>query len=159
MIGCGGAGKTSVANAIGARLGLPVVHIDGVFWRSLPNGRRVESAPAEWEAAHRSLIEERRWVIDGMKLGVLAERLGAADTVVFLDLPTWTCLWSVIRRDGLSLNREFVRWIARFRRVHRPRVLELLATCSCEVVMLRSRRDTRRFVAAIPPGSADRIAS
>jgi adenylate kinase family enzyme len=151
VIGCGGAGKTTLANALGARLGLPVVHIDGVFWRSLPDGSRVESPRAEWEAAHRSLIAERRWVIDGMKLGVLDERLAAADTVVFLDLPTRTCLWGVLRRrDGVSVNSEFLRWIWGFRRVHRPRVLALLAASSCDVIQLRSRREARQFAAGLP---------
>jgi adenylate kinase family enzyme len=139
VIGCGGAGKTTLANAIGARLGLPVVHIDGVFWRSLPDGRRIESPRAEWEAAH------------GMKLGVLDDRLAAADTVVFLDLPRRSCLWGVVRRrDGVSLNSEFLRWIWRFRRLHRPRVLALLAASSCEVILLRSRREARRFAAGLP---------
>jgi adenylate kinase family enzyme len=32
VIGCSGAGKSVFALALGARTGLPVVHIDQLFW-------------------------------------------------------------------------------------------------------------------------------
>jgi adenylate kinase family enzyme len=160
VIGCGGSGKTSFSNLLGERLDLPVLHIDGFYWQRAAGTRGVEASPEEWAIIHRSLIERPRWVIDGMKLGTLAERLAVADTVVFLDLPTHACVWGVLSRRlrrrrsvqpdlgtyEVGVSREFVRWICNFRRVHRPKVLRLLADCSCEVIVLRSRKDTKRFL-------------
>jgi adenylate kinase family enzyme len=54
--------------------------------------------PEQWAARHRELIATDQWVVDGMKLGVLAERLERADTVVYLDLATRACLFGVARR-------------------------------------------------------------
>ncbi len=71
VIGCGGAGKTTLANELGRRLCLPVLHVDGFFWQERPGIGRVESTPQQWRAIHEQMISGERWVIDGMKLGVL----------------------------------------------------------------------------------------
>ena len=163
VIGCGGAGKTTLANDLGQRLDLPVLHIDGFYWQDVPGIGQVEATPEQWHVIHDELISGEQWVIDGMKLGVLQARLAAADQVVFLDLPAWNCLWGVFRRRlrfrgelrpdiGVydRINAEFIRWIWSFRRTARPRVLELLDACSCDVVTLTSRRQARAFLAALP---------
>lgn len=158
MIGCGGAGKTTLANALGERLGLPVVHIDSYYWR-WADGRRIESAPAQWRATHRELISAPEWIIEGMKFGVLDERLGRADTVIFLDLPTSTCLSGLLarrRRHGRagdpqrgiysSLNWPTFRWVLGFRRRHRPLLVEKLASFDGSLVTVRNRRDATRVL-------------
>ena len=97
VIGCGGSGKTTLANELATRLDLPIIHIDSYYWRPV-DGERVESTPEQWRACHQRLISEEEWVIDGMKLGVLGERLARADTVIYLDLPTRECLSGILRR-------------------------------------------------------------
>ncbi len=164
MIGCGGSGKTTLSRELGARLELPVVHIDGHYWRD-----GAQLGPEQWAAAHRHLIGADRWVIDGMKLGTLPERLARADTVVFLDLPARTCLLGVARRRARfrgamrpelgvydRITWEFLLWIARFRRRHRPRIVALLDAHRqrADVVVLRSRRDVRRWLAGVAAGAA-----
>ena len=86
-----------LANELARRLAVPVVHIDSHYWQ-LVDGERVESTPEQWAECHRLLIAQEEWVIDGMKLGVLDERLSRADTVIYLDLPTTACLSGIIRR-------------------------------------------------------------
>ena len=159
MIGCGGAGKTTLANELGRRLDLPVLHVDGAYWQARPDGSRVESTPEEWRRIHAQMIAAERWVIDGMKLGVLAERLAVADAVVFLDLPRWRCLWGVLRRRlryrgalrpeiGVydRINAEFIRWIWSFRTSARPQLLTLLQSAPCTVMVLRSHRQARAYL-------------
>jgi adenylate kinase family enzyme len=163
VIGCGGAGKTTLANELGRRLCLPVLHVDGFYWQERPGGARVEATPEAWRRIHEEMISGERWIIDGMKLGVLPQRLAAADTVVFLDLPAWRCLWGVLKRRlrhrgrmrpdiGVydRVNADFVRWIWSFGTTARPRILALLAACTCDVVVLRSHREARAFLHHVP---------
>jgi adenylate kinase family enzyme len=164
VIGCGGSGKTTLANELAARLALPVAHIDSHYWRSV-DGARVESSPEQWRESHRRLISEAEWVIDGMKLGTLGERLTRADTVIYLDLPTYECLSGILTRrlryrGGLhpetgvydQINLAFLRWVWSFRRRDRPRVLHLLAAFNGEKIVLRRRSDVRLFISALPTG-------
>ncbi|HEY1520376.1 MAG TPA: hypothetical protein VGF91_28385 [Solirubrobacteraceae bacterium] len=160
VIGCGGAGKTTLARDLGKLLGLPVVHIDAHYWRDV-GGRRVESTPDQWAQRHRELVAGDRWVMDGMKLGVLADRLACADTVIYLDVSTRACLSGIVRRQlrfrfrgqlvpelGVydRVSWEFIRWICSFRRRQRPLILRILAAYDGTLVVLRRRHDAGRLL-------------
>jgi adenylate kinase family enzyme len=150
VVGCGGAGKTTLARTLAQRLDLPVIH--GDLHR------------AEWERIQPALVARERWVIDAMRLGSLDERLAAADTAIFIDRGAIACLIGILRRrlcyrggvhpeSGVAdfINWEFVRWIATFRRRDRPRILAVLARhqSSTRVVILRSRREINAYVRAV----------
>ena len=62
-----------------------MIHIDAHYWQYV-DGERVESTPEQWANRHRQLIAGDRWIIDGMKLGVLGERLIAADTMIYPEV-------------------------------------------------------------------------
>jgi adenylate kinase family enzyme len=164
IIGCGGSGKTTLANALGARLELPVVHVDSHYWRVVDD-ERVQSTPEQWAEIHRRLVAEDNWVIEGMKLGVLGERLRRADTVIYLDLSTRACLAGIVRRRirhrgairpdlGVydRINWPFLRWVWSFRRRRRPVILDRLEVFPCEVVVLRDRGDVARYLGSLASG-------
>ena len=161
VIGCGGSGKTTLANALAARLEIPVIHIDSHYWQ-VRDGRRVESTPQEWADCHRELVGREAWVMDGMKLGVLRERLAYADTVIYLDLPTRACLTGILRRRlryrgqlrpdlGVydRISWQFLRWVWSFRRRHRPALLQALTSFEGETIILRRRNDLRTLLEAV----------
>jgi adenylate kinase family enzyme len=159
VIGSGGAGKSTFSRELGERTGLPVIHLDALFWR--PNW---EPTPKpEWIELERELVSGDRWIMDGNYGSTQDLRLPRADTVVFLDLPRIVCLWSVIRRWAAHRRRgrpdmhpenhdklelEFLRWIWTYPARKRPEVLARLATLpsTTRVVRLRSRREMRQFL-------------
>lgn len=94
IIGPCGAGKSTLARELGARLGLPVFHMDRLNWQ--PGW--VESSKDEIRARLRDITGTDRWLIDGNYGGTLAERLARADTVVYLDYPIRLCVTRLLRR-------------------------------------------------------------
>ena len=155
VIGPGGAGKTTLARAIAARTGLPLVHLDSLYWR--PGW---EPTPrVEWESIVSKLVREPAWVMDGNYGGTLDERLGACDTVIFLDFARWVCLWRLFRRrpdlpDGCPerLNWEFVRWVWTYPTRRRQAVLDKLAALddAKRVVVLRDDAAVDDFLSELP---------
>lgn len=162
VIGPGGAGKSTLARQMGDALGLPIVHLDAEYWQ--PGW--VELPKADWAAQVERLLAEDAWILDGNFGGTLDQRLAAADTVVFLDLPPLVCLFRVVQRwvryhgqarpdmtPGCAerLDLRFLWWIASYRWQHRRRVLaRLRAAPHVRVAHLRSRRGVRTFLAAVP---------
>jgi adenylate kinase family enzyme len=160
IIGCGGSGKTHLARQLGAALAIPVTHLDTLNfdsdWNPIPANR--------FAHLQRELACQPRWVADGNYAATLPIRLAAADTVIFLDLPAWACLWGILQRrlrHGAGqhaaigvydrITWDFVRYILRYRRSMRPRIHRLQAQYAggTDLVGLRSRRATRRYVRSL----------
>jgi len=163
VIGTGGSGKTTVARRLAQRTGLPLIHLDTLYWRSGWQPTRAD----EWRATVQSLISRDAWIIDGNYGGTLDVRLAACDTVVFLDLPRLVCLWRVLKRQVRHLGQvrpelppgcrerlswEFIWWIWTYRSRRRDDVLERLAVLDKEkrVAILRSSTAIDAFLASVP---------
>jgi len=163
VIGTGGSGKTTVARRLAQRTGLPLIHLDALYWRS-----GWQPTPAdEWRATVQSLISRDAWIIDGNYGGTLDVRLAACDTVVFLDLPRLVCLWRVLKRQVRHLGQvrpelapgcrerltwEFIWWIWTYPSRRRGEVLKRLAALDQEkrVAILRSSAAIDAFLASVP---------
>jgi adenylate kinase family enzyme len=168
VLGAGGAGKTELAHTIARRAGLPIVHLDLLFWRPGWELAPREEARAALDAA----VAAERWIIDGNFLSAGDARFERADTVVFLDLPRTTCIARVLRRavrdrgsgrpdlpEGCreGFDWAFLKWIWNFGRDDRPRILERLAQTRAQVVHLRSPAEVRRYAGSLrePGGGSE----
>jgi adenylate kinase family enzyme len=158
IVGPGGAGKSTFADELGTRTGLPVVHLDQHFWR--PGW--VETPREEWRAVQRELFAGGDWIADGNYSGTLDERLPRADTVVLCDLPAWRTVPRVIRRSVANRGRavqaegcperidpKFVWWVFRYRNRSRPKVMRAVAELAptADLHVLRSPRAVEAFLA------------
>ncbi|MFJ1751896.1 hypothetical protein [Kitasatospora sp. NPDC088134] len=150
VLGRGGAGKSTLAAALGTATGLPVVELDKHFW-----GPGLEATPPErWAAVRRGLAGADRWIMDG-DLGpydVLEVRLRRADTAVLLDLPFWLCAWRAVRRSRERL--DFWRWVWSWRRRSLPLLLAAIDDQAGDAALhvLRSRRAAAAFLARAAAG-------
>ena len=61
VVGCQGSGKTSLALKLGRKLGLPVVHLDVLYWRP----RWKPSDTASFRVRVTDAIAGDNWVVDG----------------------------------------------------------------------------------------------
>lgn len=126
VIGSPGAGKSTLSHELAARTGLPLFHLDKLFW--LPGW--VERDRHEGRAELAGVLAGERWIIDGNYGSSLPMRITRADTVVWLDYPTWLCFGRVFKRwwqyrgtarpdmtEGCpeNLNLEFLLYVLNFR--------------------------------------------
>ncbi len=141
VIGNGGAGKSTLAAALGRYTSLPVIHLDSLYWK--PGWE--QTPRSEWDETLQRLMAPDAWILDGNYRRTFAERIKRADAIVLLDPPTLVCLWRIVRRrfgarrtadlaEGCEERLEigFVRYVAGFRRTHLP---DALAMCASAEVM------------------------
>lgn len=158
IMGCSGAGKSTLARKLGEITGLPVIHIDRLFWKS----GWVESTKEEIDQKILRAASEPRWILDGNYSRTLQLRLDRCDMVIYLDFPRLFCIWSVLRRylqnkgqirpdmaEGCpeKIDLEFLHWVWTYNRKHRDKFLEMLGQMPEEkVVILKNRREIAKFL-------------
>ena len=94
IIGGNGSGKTTFAKALAEKTGLPLVHLDSLYWKDNWEsvGREVFDARLQQE------LEKPKWILDGNMNRTLPHRLEYCDTVFYLDFSSLSCLFGVISR-------------------------------------------------------------
>ena len=159
-----GAGKSTAAVELGRALDLPVHHLDQLHWRE----GWVESSREELVATLAPIVAGERWLIDGNYGGTMAGRLERADTVVYLDYPTWLCLWRAFKRVWRYRGRArpdmtprcperfdlaFFLYILTFRRGPRLRTEAKLADYRGTTMRFHNPRDLARWLATLEASS------
>ena len=161
IVGCSGGGKSTLALALGERLGLPVVHLDTLFWK--PGW--TESGLEEFRPKVEAVAAQGRWIIEGNFTSASTLRFKRADTIVWIELPIWLCLWRALARMLLNFGRTrsdlspgcperfdlaFYRYIMNWNRVTRPKMARVLAEFApdARLIRLASDRQKAEFLAA-----------
>jgi len=162
IIGCGGSGKSTLARILEERTGIPIVHLDNIYW-----------SPGNWQHLEREdfdriLLEELekpQWIMDGNFNRTIELRLQKADTVIYLDYNRMVCLlhwakrvitnWGKARPDmapGCNewFDPEFAAWIWKFNRTNRKRYYMLLEQSGKTVYIIKSPRRLKRFLKDLP---------
>ena len=160
IIGCGGSGKSTLARRLGEKTGLPVVHLDKLFWH--PGW--VESTKEEIDEKIMAAMAKPRWIMDGNYNRTLPKRLEYCDTVIYLDFSTAACLLGVAKRVLTSygtvrpdmaegcperFDLEFLQWVRKFNGKHRKKYYDLLNQTDKQVYILKNRRQVKRFLEQI----------
>lgn len=158
ILGCGGAGKSTLARAMGEKTGLPVVHLDQLFWRD--NWEHISRE--EFDALLAAEAEKEKWIIDGNYNRTIPLRLKRCDTAIYLDFPRWRCLLGVLKRFLTNYGRvrpdmspncpeqldwEFLKWIWNFNRDNRPQLYEMLGSApEVNVIILKNHRQVADYL-------------
>ncbi|MGI9272772.1 MAG: DNA topology modulation protein FlaR [Woeseiaceae bacterium] len=101
IIGGAGSGKSTLALKLGDVTGLPVIHIDKMYW--LPGW--VEREREEVHRLAREAAQGERWILDGNNSATMWDRVARADTLIFLDFSTMRRLWRILWRIVVSYGQ------------------------------------------------------
>ena len=160
LIGCGGSGKSTLARKLGKATGLPVVHLDSLYWK--PGWQHLSKE--EFDEALAAELQKSEWILDGNFDRTIPLRLRYCDAVIFLDLPRMVCLLGVIRRVLLSYGRtrpdmgegcperfdfSFLKWVWTFNDQKRDKYLSLLNESGKTFYRIRSRRELPALIQKI----------
>lgn len=132
VMGSCGAGKSTFARRLHEITGLPLVHLDLVWWK--PDATNISRE--EFDRRLEEIVSGDRWIIDGDYRRTYELRVRACDTVIFLDYDAETCIRGLSQRVGQkrpdipwveqSLDPELVELARRYKTDSRPRLLALL---------------------------------
>jgi adenylate kinase family enzyme len=153
VIGCPGGGKSTFARALAEKTGLPLHHLDMMYW----NADKTIVERELFLSRLASAMETPRWIIDGNFFSTMEERIAACDTVFFLDYPREVCLAGVEGRMGkpradmpwveTEWDVEFKQYIEDFEVLRRPKILALLEKhTEKQIYIFRTREEAGEFI-------------
>ena len=161
IIGCGGAGKSTLARQLGEKLNLPVVHLDKLWWK--PGW--VETSRDDFDAKLAQELKKPRWIMDGNFNRTIEVRIAKCDTIIYMDFSRVTCLLGVLKRvitthgkvrpdmgEGCPerFDLEFLKWVWSFNDKNRQRYYKILnETQGVETIVLKNRRMVKRFLRSL----------
>ena len=156
ILGCPGSGKSTFARALGERTGLPVVHLDNIWWRA--DGTHISRE--EFDRALAELLAGEKWIMDGDYSRTYEVRIRACDTAIFLDYPEDVCMAGITARVGQdrpdmpwtegTLDPELVAMVKNFARDNRPAIYALLEKYSeKQAIIFTDRAKADRWLSRI----------
>ncbi len=161
VVGCSGAGKTTLAQKISEWSELPLINLDSYYWSP---GWTATSC-TEWREQVEQLSVAPEWIMDGNYWTTFAVRMRYADTLIWLDYSRRICLWRVLKRTMRWFGRSrpelpgcperftwsFLRHVWCFRSEYRPRILDAIRQFGSHlrVIQVANGDDADEFLAEL----------
>lgn len=153
VIGCPGSGKSTFSKALHKATGIPLVHLDMLYW----NTDKTTVEKAVFLERLSNALQEDRWIIDGNYASTMELRIQACDTVIFLDYPVEVCLAGIRERQGKPRSdmpwtdreedSEFLAFVQDYNAQNRPQVMELLRRHSTKnILIFTNRTEAEAFI-------------
>jgi len=117
IMGPSNSGKSTLAVALGQRLGIPAVHVD--LMRHWPDSDWQPRPDVDFHDLHERAIAEPEWAMDGNYGELVPQRLSRATGIIVIDSSLLTryrrFFWrstvqSRTRLGGLESGRDSVKW-------------------------------------------------
>ena len=131
VLGCSGSGKSTFAVRLAEITGLPLTHLDNVWWK--PD--RTHISRDEFDRRLEALIKGDEWILDGDYSRTYEPRIRACDTAFFLDYDEEECMKGITERVGKArpdipwtedeIDPELVELVKNYRTKNRPVLMEL----------------------------------
>ena len=155
-----GVGKSTFASELGEILQIDVYHLDASYCK--PNW--IEAPFEAFEEAQRRISERHTWIIEGNYSKTFGVREDRADTIIYLELPRYICLYRALKRWVTNLGKtrpdigagckekmewKFVRYIVTTYKDRKRKMyirLEHWQASGKEVIVLKSKQEIRSYL-------------
>lgn len=159
IIGINGAGKSYFSKKLAEKTGLPLVHLDNLYWRD--NWERISSG--EFDELLGKELARDEWIIDGNFQRTMEWRMDECDTVFYFDFSTLRGLCGVLGRmikngprDDIGgnntnrLNLPFMRDVISFNKSNRKKTRALIAAHpQVKTVVFKNRKQAERYLRSL----------
>lgn len=161
VIGCPGAGKSTLSMELSKRLKLPLYHLDKLFW--LPGWVSVQRDV--FDKTIRDILNQETWIIDGNYSRTLLTRATYADTILYLDFPPHLCLYRAVKRVVTSWGRtrpdmadncperldwKFLSYIWSFKKSQNAKIQQAIQEFKGTLLTFTSPRELCDFLKTLP---------
>ncbi len=162
VIGGPGSGKSTLAKRLQGLTGLPLYHLDRLYWQ--PGW--VKTPKEQWRQRLAALAAQDEWIMDGGYDSTFDLRMPRAGTILWLDLPRRVCFARVLRRTASQFGRvradvapgcpehidfAFLKWAWTFQRAHAAKYRLALArhAAHANVRIFATSREGDSFLASL----------
>jgi adenylate kinase family enzyme len=115
VFGNAAGGKSTLSKQLAEITGLPLYVLDliqfrgGVYRPGEKDGGKISND--EYATIHHDIVSRDQWIVEGYgSLSSTWERLSAADTLVYIDLPILAHYWGVTKRFATGLFQNPMGW-------------------------------------------------
>ena len=147
VLGCSGSGKSTFALRLHDLTGLPLYHLDNIWWK--PD--RTHISREEFDRRLDDILNDDRWILDGDYSRTYEKRIAACDTVFFLDYTEEICMDGIIGRIGKErrdipwtenkLDPELVKLVKDYETQNKPVLIELFRKYADKDIVTFHTRD------------------
>jgi len=105
VFGKPGSGKSRLSKNLASQLKIQLYQLDSIAYKT--DGKPVDKET--YDRAHADILASDSWLIDGLgPIDSFNQRLDAADTLIYIDLPYVVSYWLVTKRllQGLLVRPE-----------------------------------------------------
>ncbi len=155
IIGISGTGKSYTARKIRDITGLPLTHLDSIFWKE----NWVEADEPQVQGLILNEINKDSWIIEGYIEPCSEQRLKRADKIIYLDYNGLSASIGVLKRflkhrksprpempagntDKFSLS--FLKMV--FKRQERPEIESTIKGHEDKTLRLKNRSATKKYL-------------
>ena len=159
VLGNSGSGKSSFSSALGKKLGICYMHLDAVVYLKSWDTPHFK----EMESKVNVLMEKDTWIIDGNFLNNALDRFDKCDTIFFLDINRFTCLYSVLKRTIMykgkhresrndncdeRITKSYLKWVFfDYYKTSRKKIINIIENSKDKkIVVFKNRRQINKYL-------------
>lgn len=158
VLGNSGAGKSSFTALLAKKMNIEHLHLDKIVYKYSWDNPRFDDMKEEVD----KLILKDSWIMDGNFLNNCKSRFEQCDTIFFLDINRFVCLYSVLKRNKKykgkkresrsdlcdeKITKSYLKWVfIDFYKTSRKIIKNMIKDSDKNVIIFKNRRQINKYL-------------